>query len=171
MRYGPNRISINSNTALKTIYGSRANVQKSSNFLVFPRIFDNGWSTQTIIDTAQHSHGPKRKVLAHALSENSLAQVENNMLSSISKFCELIKNEKQQDAKRSQETWSAARDVSEYSSYLSFDIMGQVCFGKSFDTLEKSENRYILHVISDDAQCLNTVSENCTLKSSSAETL
>lgn len=171
MRYGPNRISINSNTALKTIYGSRANVQKSSNFLVFPRIFDNGWSTQTIIDTAKHNHAPKRKVVAYALSENSLAQVESSMLSSINKFCELIKNEKRQDAKRSQETWSAARDVSEYASYLSFDIMGQICFGQSFDTLEKSENRDILHVISDGAQCLNTVSKTYTSKASSAETL
>lgn len=159
MRYGPNRISINSNTALKTIYGSRANVQKSSNFLVFPRIFDNSWSTQTIIDTAQHNHAPKRKALAHALSEKSLAQVENSMLSSISKFCKLIKTEKQQDAKPPQETWSGARDLSEYTSYLSFDIMGQVCFGQSFDTLEKSENRYILNVLSDGAQCLNTVSK------------
>ena len=81
------------------------------------------------------------------------------MLSSISKFCKLIRNEKQQDAERPQETWSAARDLSEYTSYLSFDIMGQVCFGRSFDTLEKSDNRYILNVLSDGAQCLNTVSK------------
>lgn len=139
--------------------------------MVFPKFFDKTWSTQSIIDTAQHSHAPKRKVLAHALSEKSLAQVENSMLSSISKFCKLVKNEKQQDTKRSQETWSAASDVSKYTSYLSFDIMGQVCFGQSFDTLEKSDNRYILNVLSDGAQCLNTVSENCTLMSSSAETL
>ena len=138
--------------------------------MVFPRFFKS-WSTQTIIDTAQYRHAQKRKVLAYALSESSLEQVENSMLNSISRFCKLLHDEKQQDSKRPQEPWSAARNLKEYTNYLSFDIMGQVCFGRSFDMLEKSENRYILNVLSDGAQCLNTVSKNHTKTSSSAETL
>ena len=124
--------------------------------MIFPRFFKS-WSTQTIIDTAQHRHAQKRRVLAHALSESSLEQVENRVLNSISTFCKLLNEEKQQGSKGQQEPWSVAKDLREYTSYLSFDIMGLVCFGRSFDMLEKNENRYILNVISDGARCLNTV--------------
>ena len=125
--------------------------------MIFPRFFKS-WSTQTIIDTAQYRHAQKRKILAHALSESSLEQVENRMLNSISTFCRLLNREKQPGSKGQQESWSMARDLREFTSYLSFDIMGLVCFGRSFDMLEKHENRYILNGISDGARCLNTVS-------------
>ena len=35
-RYGPNTLSVNTNTGLKTIYGAKANVKKSSWYRVIP---------------------------------------------------------------------------------------------------------------------------------------
>lgn len=54
VRYGPNQLSINTNTGLKTIYGHKANVQKSSWYSVFPPV-KGAWSVWTCIDKVIHS--------------------------------------------------------------------------------------------------------------------
>ena len=158
MRYGPNRVSICSNSALKMIYGPRANVQKSSNFNAFIWFFD-GWSTQTMIDTAKYSHAQKRHVLAQALGEGALKAMEENVLQIVRQFSKLLKDQSQQDLDLHELDWSSSKDMATLASRLSFDVMNQVCFGHSSDTLEKEDDRYILDVLSDGVQCLNTVRE------------
>lgn len=67
VRYGPNRISINTAAGLKKVYGSKANTQKSRSFYnVFAHFFHSD-STLTIVDRAVH--GRKRRVMAQALWE------------------------------------------------------------------------------------------------------
>lgn len=81
--------------------------------------------------------------------------MEQVILENIWKFCaQLIHFDNNQE-----DEWSKAVDVAHLANHLSFDIMGTVCFGKSFEMLENPANRYILDVLSDGAQCLNTVSQ------------
>jgi cytochrome P450 len=143
-------VSINSATALKTIYSPRANCRKSSHFAVFPRFF-HSWSTQTIIDTETYNHSQKRRVMSQALHGEALNCFEESINSNLDKLCATLIN-------GDGSNWSPAFNMSEIMSYLSFDIMGDVCFGRSFGMIERPENRYILQVVSDGAQCLNTVS-------------
>jgi cytochrome P450 len=150
VRYGPNRVSINSATALKTIYNPKANCRKSSHFAVFPRFF-HSWSTQTIIDTETYNHSQKRRVISQALHGEALNGFEGSINSNLDKLCATLIN-------GDGSNWSPAFNMSEIMSYLSFDIMGDVCFGRSFGMIEHPENRYIIQVVSDGAQCLNTVS-------------
>jgi hypothetical protein len=150
VRYGPNRVSINSATALHAIYNPKANCRKSSHFAVFPKFF-HSWSTQTIIDTEKHHHSQKRRAISQALHGSAAKDIERSMSRNIDKFCSNLAKE------GNNIQWSPALNFADVTSYLSFDIMGEVCFGRTFDMISQEENRYILQVISDGAQALNTV--------------
>ena len=128
-------------------------MQKSSLFNVFPRFFGS-WSTQTIIDTEMLLHAPKRKALARALGENSLKDLEESVLHIVRRFCSLLE---QSIPSKAPGGWSPAKNMAEAISHLSFDIMGIVCFGRSFETMEKEDNRHFQKIVPDGAQCLNTV--------------
>ena len=53
--------------------------------------------------------------------------------------------------------WSAPKDMARSMSYLTFDVMGDICFGSNLATLVSTKNRDLIGVISDGAQGLNTV--------------
>lgn len=131
------------------IYNPKANCRKSSHFAVFPHFF-HSWSTQTIIDTEKYHHNQKRRAISQALHGTATKDIDSSMLRNIDKFCSNL-------TKKGDSEWSPAVNFADVTSYLSFDIMGEVCFGRSFKMMEHEENRYILQVISDGAQALNTV--------------
>ena len=57
-----------------------------------------------------------------------------------------------------QKGWSQPKDMAQLMGYLTFDVMGDICFGRNFETLISTQNRDLIGVISDGAQGLNTVS-------------
>lgn len=134
VRYGPNTLSINDPAALKAIYGHRANVRKSGFYLSFyaaPGVF----STHTALDRAAHAR--KRRVMSHAFSDAALKGVEDYVLTYVRSYVDKLAGGS------TKSTWTPAKDVSEWSSYLGFDVMGDLSFGKSFNMLEGDvpENR------------------------------
>ena len=78
--------------------------------------------------------------------------MEEAMLRSVRKFCNILS-----DASVCEAGWSSPKDVARIASYLSFDVMSQVCFGHESDMLDRKENHYLLEIISEGARCLNTV--------------
>ena len=66
VHFGPNRISINSTTALRKIYATIANVQKSQVYGSFKQFFKHTDMSMTIIDR-QREHAFKRRINAEAL--------------------------------------------------------------------------------------------------------
>jgi hypothetical protein len=77
VRYGPNSISINTNTALKDIYGLAKNVRKSKFYSVFPPN-QQTYNTHNSIDKI--SHGRKRRVLSNAFSVAAMKSMEEHIL-------------------------------------------------------------------------------------------
>ena len=112
-----------------------------------------------MIDTAKYGHARKRHILAQALGEGSLKAMEETILRSVRQFCKLLKDHSQQTLDLHEPDWGSSKDMAILSSRLSFDIMNQVCFEHSSNTLEKEDDRYIIDVLSDGVQCLNTVRE------------
>ena len=39
--------------------------------------------------------------------------------------------------------WTPAKNMAEWSNYLSYDVMGDLTFGKKFENVEREEHRYI----------------------------
>ena len=150
---------MNSVEGLKAIYGSKAKTQKSTYYSVFDHFFDRP-STETTIDVREHLR--KRRALSKALSDKSLKALEGALLRNVNNFCgQLLDGGGHSTAgTKSQDGWSPPREMAELGNCMTFDIMGDFCFGRSFHMTDVADNRYLLDVISDGAQGLNIVSQS-----------
>lgn len=155
VRYGPNTLSFNDPTALKAIYGHKSNVRKSDFYLSFPAR-PNAFSTHTAIDRAAHAR--KRRVMSHAFSEAALRGVEEYVLGHIRLFIQKLAGGGDPGAPV---TWTEPRNVAKWSTYLGFDVMGDLSFGRSFEMLEGTtqENRDAPMLLAQAAKRHNTVSD------------
>ncbi|MCJ1387185.1 hypothetical protein MMC18_000025 [Xylographa bjoerkii] len=156
VRFGPNRISVNSSSGMRAIYGPKCNVQKSNFYTVFNHFFQDP-STTSIINKDQHSR--KRRILAKGLSERSLKAVEQPLISATQNLFQHVSAGKVsgQVSAEAGKGWSTPQDMAQWFNYIAFDLMGEFCFGESFDMVDKEDNRHIIDIISDGVQCLNIV--------------
>jgi cytochrome P450 len=151
VRFGPNDVSINTATALQEIYGSRkANVIKSDWYSTVQLAEGGLPSTFSIRDRAQHAQ--KRRLLARAFSESAIRDTEPHILEQVQKWCSILG----EGAAKGE--WTEGRNMTTFSDYLTFDILSDLCFGKSFDVLEKEENRFVVQLIPSSTSAVYTVS-------------
>ncbi|RFU31543.1 hypothetical protein B7463_g4834, partial [Scytalidium lignicola] len=149
-RYGPNSLSFNTNTALKTIYGHRANVQKSQFYSVFPPTKDT-FNTHSSINKMAHAR--KRRVLSHAFSDSALKTMEKYVLANIRLFCSKLEDKPSpfggamEKSLNTEGGWSSPRNMAKWCNYLTFDVMGDLCFGKAFEMLDREENRHVTDLL------------------------
>jgi len=140
-RFQPNGIIVNSPSGFQCIYGSKANVKKGKFYEVFPRN-KNSRNTLNTVDKVIHAH--KRQVLNAAFSDNALRSAEDFIIKHVDRWVELLVDE---DAPAA---WSEPKNVSPLVDWLFFDVLGDLCFGRSFETKEKKENslKFVPHSIS-----------------------
>ena len=166
MRFGPNRISVNTSEGLKEIYGQRCNTRKASYYNTFAQIF-KGESSNTITDPVKH--GRKKRVITQALSESSIRAMEEHILLNVRNFCDIMgdKFDMQGDVMGAFDRcdeWTTPKNMTRWAGCLTFDIMGDICFSHSFDMLKREENRFILHMLPKGVQGMNIVSQfSCRL--------
>lgn len=77
-------------------------------------------------------------------------------MKNVQKWCHAL-GESQNSQEKNQ--WSNKRNMATWASYLGFDILGDLCFGESFHTIESEENRYVLHLIGQLTKTVYIVSE------------
>ncbi|KAL8792651.1 MAG: hypothetical protein Q9195_004779 [Heterodermia aff. obscurata] len=141
---------------LQKIYGTKANTQKASYYHVFNDVFQ-GDSSLTTIDPSLHTK--KKRVISTALSENSIRDMEGLVLRYIRIFTQMIGEVDNIKTSIEQKTyWSSSRNMTDWCGYLSFDIMGDICFSGGFAMLQNEENRFILKVLPEGVNALNIVS-------------
>ncbi|KAE9377269.1 cytochrome P450 [Stipitochalara longipes BDJ] len=146
IRYGPNRLAFNTSTALHSIHGPKANVQKANFYAGLRQPI--GHNILSVVDKNDHSR--KRRAMAHAFSEKALKSYEDDMISHIRLFCQKLKESKE------------PVNVSNWCSYLTSDVLGDLCFGKSFEMLKSEENRFVVKTIVDSARL--ALITGCTLQ-------
>lgn len=154
VRIGPNTLSINSETALKTIYGFKANVRKSDFYLGFAAKGAQTLSTHTSIDKQRHAR--KRRIMSHAFADQAIRSMERFINWEINEFCRIADDRTSavvRSAHQSEEAegWSPAKNVAQLCDWLAFDIMGNLVFGKAFGMLERPENRFAIDLVSNTA--------------------
>ncbi|KAI9047185.1 hypothetical protein LZ554_008639 [Drepanopeziza brunnea f. sp. 'monogermtubi'] len=144
-RFGPDSVSFNTNTALKTIYDRNHNIRKSKFYSVFPPTKDT-FNTHSSIDKKTHSE--KRHVLSQAFSDKALRDMEKYVLANVREFCSKLGAKPPATEKPSEESgWSVVHNIADWCNYLTFDIMGDLCFAKAFGMLEHEENRHVIDLI------------------------
>ncbi|MCJ1345570.1 hypothetical protein MMC31_003777, partial [Peltigera leucophlebia] len=129
-RYRPDGIMTNSPSAHHEIYSAKANVKKGVYYRVWPKNH-NQQNTWSVTDRKQHVQ--KRRVLSNAFSDRAVRAAEQFVIRHVDRWCELLI----QDAGNG---WSKPRNIARWSEFLVFDILTDLCFGKSFEIKEPGEN-------------------------------
>lgn len=133
-------MSFNTASALHDIYGSRtANVIKSDWYKTVQYAENGGVNTFTAIDRKQH--GGKRRALSYAFSEDALRGMESIIRGHIRNWCEHLGQGATKD------TWTTGSNMGTLATYLTFDVLGDLCFGKPFHVMISDKMRFIVDLI------------------------
>ncbi|KAH8687912.1 cytochrome P450 monooxygenase [Tricladium varicosporioides] len=135
VRVAPNFVSVNTVDGLHDIYGHGKKVKKADFYNAFPAI-KGVYNTHNAIDKTLH--GRKRRVLSQAFSDNALKGMEELMIVHIQQFSSILSNK---------DAVGGSRNLSDWFSYLSYDVMGELCFGKSFDMLINGARRGVIALV------------------------
>jgi cytochrome P450 len=140
VRYSHDSVVITTPEALRTIYDSRANVQKANSYRVWPK-FAESPDTFSTVDKLKHAR--RRRILNAAISDKAIKSAQQYVIQHADRWLVLLSNGKPE--------WSEPRNMSTWCDSLQFDIMAELCYGKSFATKEPGENalRSIPHDIAE----------------------
>ena len=134
-------VSINTATALRDIYGPRkANVIKSDWYKTLLAAEHGLPSTFTARDPAFHAI--KRRMLSQAFSEKSMQDMEQYVSANVNKWLDKLG-----DDRAAGNQWTAPKNVATLISYLTFDVVTDLCYGRSFDLLGKANLRFVAELI------------------------
>ncbi|KAJ9611126.1 hypothetical protein H2200_004309 [Cladophialophora chaetospira] len=143
VRMAPNLVTVNDPTAIKDIYGVNQNVRKS--IFYQPSIDHSGGekavSSFNVRDRTLHAR--KRRILGQAFTESALSGMEEYILPHIRKFFEAASGELTFPSLR--QCWTA--DLGKWANYMTFDILGDLVFGKDFGMLAGKESRELPDII------------------------
>jgi cytochrome P450 len=109
------------------IYSSKANVRRSQFYEALLRK-ESDRNTITTIDNV--AHAKRRKLLNLAFTEKSLRASAIFMQRHIDRWIELL----------TRDDWSEPINFADCTDSLVFDILGDICFGKSFEIKEEGKN-------------------------------
>ncbi|KAL9013190.1 MAG: hypothetical protein Q9173_002100 [Seirophora scorigena] len=139
---GPNNLSFNSDTAYHDIYGTKANTRKGD-------YYEYLTLSIKIFSTLDHREATrKRRTCAQGFTDRSLKTLEPFILSNIDLFCNRMMIAETNGVHFFTGTdWSTPRDIAYWTHRLSFDIIGDICYGRSFETLTSTKNVFILQLI------------------------
>lgn len=76
-------------------------------------------------------------MLDHAFSESSLRSAETFVVENANDFCKIV------GAHTESRHWSEPRNMSDLCTWLAYDLMGDLVFGKRFNCLTSPEHRYV----------------------------
>lgn len=146
VRVAPNFVSCNTVTGLHDIYGHGKHIKKAEFYNAFPAI-KGVFNTHNAIDKVVH--GRKRRVLSQVFSDNALKGMEYLMLENIRRFCAIVGGDEGDvdggafvvDGKK--KVWNLA----DWFGYLTYDVMGELCFGKTFGMLIDSGKRGVIGLV------------------------
>ncbi|KAF2762464.1 cytochrome P450 monooxygenase-like protein [Pseudovirgaria hyperparasitica] len=131
VRIGPNSVVISSVEGFHRIYDVKANTQKAEAYLAYAKT----WGIyNTFTKLSKEEYQPYRRFVQSALSERNVKAAEPVVIENIDRWGDLLV------IGGSSKTWSSPRDMVGEADALVFDIICDLCYGKSFNVKEHREN-------------------------------
>ncbi|KAL4876764.1 cytochrome P450 [Aspergillus karnatakaensis] len=144
VRYGPNRIVIDSEVGMQAIYGHGANVHKSNGYKRVSFV-PNVHSTLSTLDDTKHKFF--RRLMGQGLSDTNIRRLDDKMRSIASLFARSVGDEKDRfnaTLEPAGDGWSVPKNMSHWCDYFTFDVMSELVFSTSYNLLTSSENHWIV---------------------------
>ena len=150
VRFTPSSVSFNTFSALDAVYGNpKANVIKSDWYQTVRDTAGGFESTFTARDKARHSI--KRRLLSQAFSERALRGYGLKVASQVSTWIGCLR--------QAASDTEGVIDIGEWANYLVFDILSDVCFGTSFNSMTSEKSRFVTKLVPSAAGGWYTVSK------------
>ncbi|RVX69875.1 hypothetical protein B0A52_05709 [Exophiala mesophila] len=121
VRISPTEVSFIDSSIWRDVYGFRKNDAECEKSDVIDRV--NG--VTGILDANRMDHRRYRRLLSHAFSEQSLRQQEDRLQHHVDMLVRGL----------TQGSKDGPLDISQWLQWTTFDIMGDLAFGESFDSL------------------------------------
>lgn len=129
VRFSPDELSFTSEQAWKDIYGHREHpLMKDPAFYNLIKLGRDG--APSIFNADKFNHPRVRKALAHAFSEKALREQEPFVKPYVDLLIEKL---------RGVATSGMAADMVEWYNFTTFDVIGDLAIGKSFNCLQDSQ--------------------------------
>ncbi|EFR01588.1 isotrichodermin C-15 hydroxylase [Nannizzia gypsea CBS 118893] len=136
VRTGPNKLSVNSASAMRQIYHRSANVQRSDWYLTL--YASASYAHNVHSETNKKKHSVRRRVMEQAFSDAALRSSEEFIVENIKTFCDQLSK-----TAASPGEWGTPQNMDHWCTYLSYDIMGDLVFNTKFNCLISEDNRYV----------------------------
>ncbi len=127
VRVHPDELSFIGSTAWQDIYNCRPELPKPELGTIRT---PNGVRPMMITSTEDHTR--QRRILSHAFSDRALRDQEHLL----HKYTDLLVSRLHDHINAGK----ATLDINQWYQFATFDIIGDLCFGESFDCLEGAEN-------------------------------
>lgn len=128
----PSAVVFKSAQAFRDIYGTKSNVQRSKNYEFWQR---NEMDVNTLNTSDVALHHKKRRILNLVFTEKSVRAAGFFIQKHVDRWDELLHDGDGND-------WSQPKNLAEWSDYLVFDILCDLCFGRSLSIKEPGENPF-----------------------------
>lgn len=145
-RAAPNLILFNSTDAYSDIYGARANVHRSSFYKTWQRNEDDH---HTMCAPTPEEHAKRRKALNLIFTETSMKAASPLIAYHTDRWVHLISGSADNDSLAGARSaspdsggWSQPRNMANWTQHLTFDILGDLCFGASLNTKEPGKSAF-----------------------------
>ena len=133
VRTSPDSLSFRSPTAVHDIYNRKANVIKAG-WVDVGRAINAVHNTHSIADRDLHSR--RRRLLAFAFSEQALRNLESFVTDNIQIWLSYMSEPKTTTKDSKENDWSKPHDIGIWSTNLTLDVLGDLCFGASFNAMQ-----------------------------------
>ncbi|KAF5024653.1 hypothetical protein F66182_3275 [Fusarium sp. NRRL 66182] len=158
VRYGPDRILVNSAKAVTDLYGFKTPVIKST---AYDALVHKAPNILTLRE--RQLHGSRKRVLSQALSDSNIKAFEPAIISKICKFVHVLRS-LPQSALEPKGGWSEAIDMARWCDYLTFDIMTSMVFSGDYDMLGEGQYRPAIQAIVDSNVRMGTLFQYPSLR-------
>lgn len=136
MRTGPNKLSVNSASAMRQIYHRNANAKKGDWYLTL--YASASYAHNVHSETNKKKHSFRRRVMEYAFSDAAMRSSEEFIIENIKICCDQLSK-----SATSPEEWGTPQDMNHWCTYLSYDIMGDLVFNTKFNCLISEDSRYV----------------------------
>lgn len=151
VRIGPNTLSFNTIEAVREIYANRqGNVQKAPWYTVIEA--SAGGASSIHAETDRGIHASHRRVMEHAFTDKSLRASQAYLVQNVQTFRDVILQ-----SSKTGKDWSQPYNMSQWSTYLSYDIMGDLVFGRRFNLMTSDAHRFVPKLIMNSTAFIYTV--------------